>query len=56
MSEGVRKFLDADTNNKIKLVNMGCQVFEKGKLSFAGNECLYRLCQDGIHFILDYLK
>lgn len=27
VSEGVRKFLDADTAKKIKLVNMGCQVF-----------------------------
>lgn len=31
ISEGVRKFLDADSTNKIKLVNMGCKVFEKGK-------------------------
>lgn len=31
ISKGVRKFLDADTTNKIKLVNMGCKVFEKGK-------------------------
>ena len=27
VSEGVRKFLDADTEGKIKLVNMGCKVF-----------------------------
>lgn len=31
ISEGVRKFLEADKFNKIKLVNMGCRVFEKGK-------------------------
>jgi hypothetical protein len=31
ISEGVKNFLDADTNNKIKLVNMGCKVLEKGK-------------------------
>ena len=56
ISEGVRKFLDADTLNKIKLVNMGCKVFEKGKESFSGHECLYRLSQEGIHFILPYMK
>jgi hypothetical protein len=55
VSEGVRRFLEADNNQKVKLVNMGCQVLEKGKESFAGHECLYRLCQDGIHFILDHL-
>jgi hypothetical protein len=31
ISEGVRRFLNADTEKKIKLVNMGCKVFEKGK-------------------------
>jgi len=31
ISEGIRKFLEADKFNKIKLVNMGCKVFEKGK-------------------------
>ena len=56
VSEGVRKFLDADVTDKIKLVNMGCKVFNKGKESFAGNECLYRLSQDGIHFILPFMK
>lgn len=35
---------------------MGCQAFEKGKESFAGNECLYRLCQDGIHFVLNFIN
>ena len=56
VSEGVRNFLNADKHKKIKLVNMGCQVFEKGKESFAGHECLYRLCQDGIHFLLDFIN
>lgn len=27
VSEGIRNFLKADKTNKIKLVNMGCQVF-----------------------------
>ena len=40
----------------MKLVNMGCQVFEKGKISFSGSECFYKLCQDGIHFILEHMK
>ena len=31
VSEGVRRFLNADKLGKIKLVNMGCQVLEKGK-------------------------
>lgn len=31
ISEGVRRFLEADKFNKIKLVNMGCKIFEKGK-------------------------
>lgn len=35
---------------------MGCKVFEKGKESFAGYECLYRLSQQGIHFILPYMN
>ena len=55
VSEGVRSFLAADKQKKIKLVNMGCQVLEKGKESFAGHECLYRLCQDGIQFLLDFI-
>ena len=35
---------------------MGCKVFEKGKESFAGHECLYRLSQEGIHFLLPFMK
>ena len=35
---------------------MGCQVFEKGKESFAGHQCLYRLCQQGIHFLMDHIN
>jgi multisite-specific tRNA:(cytosine-C5)-methyltransferase len=56
VSEGVRQFLEADVEKKIKLINMGCKVFEKGKESFAGYECLYRLSQEGIHFLLPYMK
>lgn len=56
VSEGVRRFLEADREGKIKLVNMGCKIFEKGKESFAGYECLYRLSQEGIHFILPFMK
>jgi hypothetical protein len=37
VSEGVRNFLEADTEKRIKLINMGCKVFEKGKESFAGH-------------------
>jgi hypothetical protein len=36
ISEGVQRFLEIDTEKKIKLINMGCKVFEKGKESFAG--------------------
>ena len=52
VSEGVGRYIRADTTQKLKLINMGCKAFEKGKQSFAGSECLYRLCQDSIHFIL----
>ena len=37
ISEGVRQFLDADVEGRIKLINMGCKVFENGKESFAGH-------------------
>jgi len=56
ISEGVRQFLDADSESRIKLINMGCRVLEKGKESFAGHECLYRLSQEGIHFLLPFMK
>ena len=56
ISEGVRQFLDADNEGKIKLINMGCKVFEKGKETFAGHSCLYRLSQEGIHFLLPFMK
>ena len=35
---------------------MGCTVFEKGKESFAGYECLYRLSQEGILFLLPFMS
>ena len=35
---------------------MGCKVFEKGKESFAGYECLYRLSQEGILFLLPFMS
>ncbi len=56
ISEGVRRFLEADKEKKMKLVNMGCKVFEKGKESFAGYECLYRLSQEGIHFLVQLMS
>jgi multisite-specific tRNA:(cytosine-C5)-methyltransferase/tRNA (cytosine34-C5)-methyltransferase len=56
VSEGVRRFLEADAARKIKLVNMGCKLFKKGKESFAGYECLYRLSQEGIHFLLPFMS
>jgi hypothetical protein len=31
VSRGVKRFLDADREKKIKLINMGCKVLEKGK-------------------------
>ena len=37
VSEGVQQFLEADKAKKIKLVNMGCTVLQRGKESFAGN-------------------
>jgi multisite-specific tRNA:(cytosine-C5)-methyltransferase/tRNA (cytosine34-C5)-methyltransferase len=55
VSRGVKRFLEADREKRIKLVNMGCKVLEKGKESFAGHECLYRLSQEGIHFILPFM-
>lgn len=55
VSRGVRRFLEADREKKIKLINMGCKVLEKGKESFAGYECLYRLSQEGIHFLLPFM-
>lgn len=55
VTDGVSNYVRADNTGKLKLINMGCKAFEKGKESFAGNECLYRLCQDSIHFLLPLL-
>ena len=56
VSEGVRRFIEADVQGKINFVNMGIQAFEKGKESFSGNECIYKLCQDGVHFLMDHMS
>jgi hypothetical protein len=31
VSEGISNYLQADDHKKIKLINMGCKAFERGK-------------------------
>jgi len=35
---------------------MGCQVFLRNQGKAANVECIYRVCQDGIRFLLPWLR
>ena len=58
ISKSLSRLFHADSDShSLKIISMGCHVFLRnhGKQS-ANVECIYRVCQDGIRFLLPWLK
>ena len=57
ISEALSRYLHADSDKHLlKIISMGCNVFVRnaGKNS-ANVECIFRVCQDGIRYLLPWL-
>ena len=57
ISKEMSRFLNADSDqHQVNMISLGCQVFlrNQGKNS-ANVECIYRVCQDGIRYLLPWL-
>lgn len=38
-----------------KLINIGCKIFERGKESFGGQVSPFRICQEGLPYVLRFV-
>ena len=39
----------------LKIINIGCKVFERGKDSFGGQVTPFKISQEGINYVLPYI-
>lgn len=51
----VLNVLLADKNEALKVVATGLKVFERQEVRDQGNECPYRLAQEGLPFVLPHI-
>ena len=51
------RYLHADSDgHQLKIISMGCTIFVRNQGKNSANvECIYRVCQDGIRFLLPWL-
>jgi multisite-specific tRNA:(cytosine-C5)-methyltransferase len=55
VSKGVLNVLNADKRNKFKIINFGVKLFSLNKKKVDQEYCQYRICQDGLPFILPFI-
>lgn len=56
VTNGVYKFLKNDLRKQFKIITAGVKLFQQTKNTFKDDdECRYRICQDGILYIIPYL-
>lgn len=57
VSKGVSDYLNSDKNGMLKLVNAGVKLFSKNKrkTNEKDNQCLFRICQDGLMNALPFM-
>ena len=57
ITKSLSRYLHADSaQHELKIISMGCQVFQRNQGKSANVECIYRVCQDGISFLLPWLQ
>lgn len=51
------RYLHSDAKKELKIISTGCTVFVRNQGKNSANvECIYRVCQDGIRFLLPWLS
>ena len=57
ISKELSRFLHADSQkHELKIINLGCTVFVRNQSKKSQNvECIYRICQDGVKFLLPWM-
>ena len=59
ISKGVYNLLATDKRNTLNIINCGVKLFGFNKLKKISNEethCKYRVCQDGMLYLIPYMK
>ena len=57
MTKSLSRYLHADSEtHQLKIISMGCTVFVRNQGKSMNVECIYRVCQDGIRFLLPWLR
>jgi len=58
ISRSLSRYLHADSEqHQLKIISMGCNVFVRNQGKNSANvECIFRVCQDGIRFVLPWIK
>ena len=58
IAKELSRYLHADSErHQLKIISTGCQIFIRNQGKNSQNvECIYRVCQDGIQFILPWLS
>ena len=59
ISKGVYDYLISDKKNNLNFINSGVKMFEFNKLKNLNNSdthCKYRVCQDGMLYLIPYMK
>ena len=59
ITKSMSRYLHADSGDKhqLKIISVGCNVFLRNQGKNSSNvECIFRVCQDGIRFLLPWLE
>lgn len=58
ITKSMSRYLLADSDqHQLKIISVGCSAFMRNHGKNSQNvECIFRVCQDGIHFLLPWLK
>ena len=58
ITKELSRFLQADEEkHELKIINLGCTVFLRNQAKNSQNvECIYRICQDGVRFLMPWLQ
>ncbi|KAM3129222.1 hypothetical protein pb186bvf_018697 [Paramecium bursaria] len=55
VSQEVYNIINEPKNADLKIINIGCKVFERGKDSFGGQVTPFKISQEGINYVLPYI-
>lgn len=59
VSKGVFQLLKSDSRNQIKIMAVGVKLFSINKKtvdSIGQEQCLYRVCQDGLSYVIPFMR